>query len=83
MLNLLVNLLILSKIQIRNEVRTNYLNLIYAQKLIVTAQKALVARQKEYKLAADAVEEGEALPSLFLKARADLAKAEAGFGGKF
>ena len=63
--------------QIRNEVRSSYLNIIYAQKLIVTAQKALVARQAEYQLAKDAVEEGEALPGVFLQARADLAKAEA------
>ncbi|MFH1295876.1 MAG: TolC family protein [Bacteroidota bacterium] len=63
--------------QIRNEVRTNYLNLVYARKLIITAEKALAARQEEYRLAQNAVEEGEALPTIFLKARADLAKAEA------
>ncbi len=67
--------------QIQNEVRSSYLNIVYAQKLIITAQKALNARLEEYKLAKDAVEEGEALPSIFLQSRADLAKAEADFLG--
>lgn len=63
--------------EIRNKIRTKYLNLVYAQKLILTAEKALAARQEAFRLSANAMEEGELLASRYLEARAELAKAEA------
>ncbi len=62
---------------VRNEVEKGYLNLSYAKKLIETARLALQARKEEVKLISDAVEEGESLPTRLIKAKSDLAKAEA------
>ncbi len=59
------------------EVHKAYLDLTYAYKLIQVAKKALEARKEELILTVNSVEEGEALPSMLLKAKADYAKAEA------
>lgn len=65
------------KKEIRNKVETLYLDMQYAGKLIETANKALIARREELRLANDALEEGEALNTKLLEAKADLQKAEA------
>lgn len=65
------------KLTVRNNLEKEYLNLIYAEKLIETARLALDARIQEVKLVSDAVEEGELLSARLIKAESDLAKAEA------
>lgn len=65
------------KQSIRNEVEKVYLDLVYAEKLIRTAELAYEARKEELRLARNAVEEEEALPLRLIKAKSDFAYAEA------
>jgi len=62
---------------VKVEVHKAFLDLTYAYKLIQTAKKALEVRTEELILVENSVEEGEALPSRLLMAKADYAKAEA------
>ncbi len=63
--------------QLKTEVHKAYLNLVYAKKLIQTAEKALEARAEQVILTKNALEEGQVLPSTMIEAKADFAKAEA------
>lgn len=65
------------KNEIRNKIEDLYLDILYAKKLIETANKALTARKEEFRLVQDAFEEGEALNTKLLEAKADLEKAQA------
>lgn len=62
---------------VRNEVEKTYLDLIYAKKLLATANKAMEARKEELRLAQNARKEGVILEYKLLEAMADLAWAEA------
>jgi len=63
--------------QLKSDVHKAYLNLVYAKKLIQTAEKALEARTEQVILTKNALDEGQILPSLMIEAKADFAKAEA------
>ena len=63
--------------QLKTEVHKAYLNLVYAKKLIQTAEKALEARTEQVILTKNSLEEGEVLQSIMIEAKADFAKAEA------
>nr|NQU93199.1 TolC family protein [Bacteroidota bacterium] len=65
------------KESIKNEIEKIFLNLQYAVRLKETANEALEARAEELRLAGNAVEEGEALNTKLLEAKADFAQAEA------
>ncbi len=62
---------------VRNEVEKTYLDLIYAKKLLATANKAMEARKEELRLAVNARKEGIILEYKLLEAMADRAWAEA------
>ena len=63
--------------QLKSDVHKAYLNLVYAKKLIQTAEKALEARTEQVILTKNALDEGQILPSLMIEAKADFAKSEA------
>ena len=65
------------RLSVQTEIHQAYRNIIYAESLIKTAFKAYEAREEEMVLTNDAVEAGEALPSMIFKAKADLAGAKA------
>ena len=62
--------------QLKTDVHKAYLNLVYAKKLIQTAEKALEARTEQIILTKNALEEGQVLFSVMIEAKADFAKAE-------
>jgi outer membrane protein TolC len=65
------------RLTVQTEIHQAYRNIIYAESLIRTANEAFLAREEEMQLTIDAVDAGEALPSMIYKAKADLAEARA------